>query len=474
MNISKKIKRQLRWQNNIFALLFLIIIGLLAWISLQYDYESDWTNNKRNTPSEASLALLEKIEDPIFIQAFISGTNQALIADIKHLIHGYQRYKPNIEFSVIDPTREPELIREIGIRNEGELLLKYLDRQEHILTPTEQNITNAIQRLARTQDNWVLFLEGHDERNPYGDSNFDYSSWAGIMKNKGLLTRTYNLASNPNIPQNTAALIIADPQKPLLFGETQIIQEYLDNGGHLLWLLEPGDLQGMESIAEMLGIETIQGMVVDPNTQLLGINDPRFTLIPEYPRNAITQDLESLTVFPTSQAIEFFSNEEWEAETLLETLPRTWSETDEVNEDMTLDPTQDIPGPLVIGISLTRSTQPTDEDIDIEATDQENSPELENDDDLDEQKQRIIVIGDSDFSSNAYLGQAGNLDFTMNIINWLVKDDSFINIPNKTNTDTSLELSKSEQIFIGFSFLLIIPLSLLFTGLYIWYKRRKC
>ena len=472
MKISKKIKQQLRWQNNFFILSFLIIIGLLAWISLQYDFEADWTNNKRNTPSEASLALLEKIEEPISIDAFISSTNQVLIADIRHLVHGYQRYKTNITFNVIDPTREPKLIRELGIRNEGELLIKFLDRQEHILSATEQNLTNAIQRLARTQDHWILFLEGHGERNPYGDSNFDYGSWASIMKSKGLLTRTYNLATNPNIPDNTALLVIADPQKPLLFGEIQIIQDFLDKGGNLLWLIEPGDIQGMDSIAEMLGVETLQGMVVDPNTKLLGINDPRFTLIPEYPHNAITQNLKSLTVFPTSQAIEFFSNEEWDAETLLETLPRTWSETEEVSEDMTLDPTQDIPGPLVIGLSLTRN-QTIEDDIDNEQTEPDDFSDIEKDDTSSESKQRIVIIGDSDFSSDAYIGQAGNLDFSMSIINWLVKDDSFISIPNKTNTDVSLELSKYEQIFIGFSFLLVIPLSLLLTGLFIWYRRRK-
>lgn len=477
MQISPKIKKQLRWQNNLFVLLFLIIIGLLAWLSLQYDFEADWTNNKRNTPNEVSLALLEKVEDPITIKAFVSSTNQALTADIKHLVQGYQRYKPNIELIFIDPTREPKLVRELGVRNEGELLVQILDRQEHILAPTEQNLTNAIQRLARTQTNWVLFLEGHDERNLYGDSNFDYGSWNAMMKSKGLLTRTYNLASNPNIPINTAALVIADPQKLLLVGEIEIIQEYLENGGNLLWLLEPGDLKGMETIAETLGIETIQGMVVDPNTQLLGINDPRFTLIPEYPRNSITQALDSLTIFPTSQAIEFFGNEEWDAENLLETLPRTWSETEEISSDMTLDPTQDIPGPLVIGLSLTRSKQTTETDnVDLELNEQDTlaEPEAESENiEEDVNQQRVIIIGDSDFSSNAYIGQAGNLDFAMSLINWLVKDDTFISIPHKTSTDISLELDQSEQLFIGLSFLLIIPLGLLLSGFFIWFKRRK-
>jgi len=194
MQINPKIKKQLRWQNNVFVLLFLIVIGLLAWLSLQYEFEADWTNNQRNTPSEASLALLENIIEPIVIQSFVSSINKTLQEDITHLIQGYQRFKPNITLDFIDPTLEPALVREHGVRNEGELLINLNGRQEHILAATEKNITNAIQRLARTQNDWLLFLSGHDERSPHGDSSFDYTSLNTILKNKGLLVRTYNLA----------------------------------------------------------------------------------------------------------------------------------------------------------------------------------------------------------------------------------------------------------------------------------------
>lgn len=460
MQINPKIKKQLRWQNNIFVLLFLIVIGLLAWLSLQYEFEADWTNNQRNTPSEASLALLEKIAEPIVIQSFVSDTNKALKEDIAHLIQGYQRFKSNITLGFIDPTLEPALVRKHGIRNEGELLINMDDRQEHILAATEKNITNAIQRLARTQNDWLLFLSGHDERSPHGDSSFDYTSLNTILKNKGLLVRTYNLASNPNIPENTAALVIADPQKPLLDGEIQIILNYIDRGGNLLWLLEPNSQQNMDSLADVFGIDRLPGIVVDPNTEILGLTDQRFTLIPEYSRHVITQNLDSMTVYPTSQALEFIGNDDWEAETLLETLPRTWSETDEISPDMSLDSSLDTPGPLVIGLSLTRSVRQNEFDFE----------ELAN---LNNIEQRIVIIGDSDFASNAYLGQGGNLDITISIINWLVKEDAFVSIPNRTNLDGTLNLSKTEQMIIGFSFLLIIPVGLMLTGLIIWFKRRK-
>jgi len=477
VNISPKIKKQLRWQNTFFVLFFLSIIAALAWLSTQYEYAADWTSNNRNTPSDATLELLKKIDEPISISAFVSASNMVQRNEIEQLVSRYQRYKPDISLNFIDPTKKPDLIRDKKIRFEGELIVAFNEQEEKLQAVTEQHLTNALQRLARTEEHWVLFLEGHGERSPYGDSSFDMTSWTQVMKAKGINVKGYNLASNSNIPDNTSLLIIADPQKNLLHGEIRILLNYIEQGGNLLWLIEPEstqneEFQGMEELSETLGIELVPGMVVDPNTQLLGINDPRFTLIPEYPRNPITENFDIMSIFPTAKAIEFFAGEEWEAETLLETLPRTWSETDDVNGDVQLDVGQDIAGPLIIGLSLTRTILPADE---MEADKDPDDSELVVDEELEVSsfEQRIVIVGDNDFASDAYIGEAGNLDFAMNIVNWLIRDDSFISIPAKTRNDTRLELSHTRQIIIGVSFLIIIPVGLLTTGLFIWLRRRN-
>lgn len=90
-----------------------------------------------------------------------------------------------------------------------------------------------------------------------------------------------------------------------------------------------------------------------------------------------------------------------------------------------------------------------------------------------ELEQRIAVIGDSDFASNAYIGNAANLDLAMALANWLAADDRLIEIPVKTSTGTQLDLSRTQTIVIGFGFLLVIPLLLLATGLGIWWRRRR-
>ena len=91
---------------------------------------------------------------------------------------------------------------------------------------------------------------------------------------------------------------------------------------------------------------------------------------------------------------------------------------------------------------------------------------------LTKQAQRIAIIGDGDFLSNAYLGNAGNLDLGVALINWLVGDDELISIPVTTGNDIQLNLSKIHSIIIGLGFFLALPILLLSIGTLIWWRRR--
>jgi ABC-type uncharacterized transport system involved in gliding motility auxiliary subunit len=88
-------------------------------------------------------------------------------------------------------------------------------------------------------------------------------------------------------------------------------------------------------------------------------------------------------------------------------------------------------------------------------------------------EQRVVVVGDSDFLSNAYLGNAGNVDLGLNLFNWLNHDDEFIAITARTAGDINLELSRLAQIVIAFGFLFGLPLLLLGSGVTIWWRRRN-
>lgn len=454
MQVTKKSRIQIRLQNIIFVILFLSIIGMLAALSNRYIISSDWTADARNTLSPASTELLKTIDGPISITAFVreDSQSQAIRKRITQIVARYQQHHADVKLRFINPDTEPQMTRDLGIRVEGEMVIRAGERSENLQNLTEQSLTNALQRVARSAERYIVFLEGHGERSARGRANHDLADWATQLQSKGLNIQSINLANTPQLPDNTSILVIASPQVSLLPGEFSIIARYLADGGNLLWLADPGELHGLGGLAEQLGIEFQPGIIVDPTTVSLGIQDPRFTIITEYGAQAVTANFDAVTLFPQASGIEVVEGSDWQAEAFLTSAANSWSETAELQGELELNAGEDIPGPLNIGMILTRNTGET-----------ENAS---ND-------QRVIVIGDGDFLSNTYLGNAGNLDLGLNLVNWLSRDENFIDIPARTANDLKLELSPFSAGLIGLGFLFIIPLSLLGIGVFIWWRRRQ-
>lgn len=437
-------KKQLQLQNLLFLILFLSIVGLLGWLSTQHTYQSDWTNNSRNTLSEASSKLLDTLQHPVEVTVFIRDSNPQ--RELIHtLLQRYQHHKSDFHLHYRNPDLDPQQVREQGITSEGEMVIRYGEKRENLKELSEQAITNVLYRLARSDERWIVFLSGHGERDPMGEANFHYGEWGNQLQQKGLRIHRSNLSALPEIPDNTSVLVIADPQTPLLPGEIAMVQLYLQQGGNLLWLREadqPANVS-LQPLEQQLGISAQSGTLVDPTGQLLGITDPRFALVAEYPEHPITTSLASLTLFPQAGGIELVADSEWHSEPLLSTLPRSWIEKDEIIDQVDFNEGRDQAGPITLGVALSK------------------------------EQQRVVVIHDADFLSNSYLGNGANLSLGLNILNWLSHDDSFIDIPAKSRPDSHLELSGAEQMIIGFGFIVIIPGLLLLCGVWIWLRRRK-
>jgi ABC-type uncharacterized transport system involved in gliding motility auxiliary subunit len=456
MQVTRSSRRQLQLQNLVFVAGLLVFMGLLAWLSTRYSFDADWTSSGRNSLSIDSRQLLDEMPDPVQVTAF--ATENALIREhIRDLIGRYQRYKPNLELEFVNPDTEPETVRELGISLDGELLLEYQGRKEKVQSLSEQTLTNTLLRIARQKQRKVSFLSGHGERDPLGQANHDLGTFGQSLEQKGIILDTLKLAETPEIPADTNLLVIADPRIVLLPGEIQLVHRYLQAGGNLLWLVEPGPIAGLDPVSETLGIEFLPGTIVDATTQLFGIDNPAFALITAYPMHPVTREMTSLTLFPQATALDVSAPQEWQTEPLLTTLDRAWTEIGPLSGTIRFDEDSDERmGPLDIGFVFSRVKNKKD------AGDEENDAE-----------QRVIVIGDSDFLSNAYLGNGGNVELGLNLFNWLNHDDQFIAVTARTTSDANLELGTTAQIIIGFGFLFGIPLVLLGAGTAIWWRRRN-
>ncbi|MDE2460446.1 MAG: GldG family protein [Gammaproteobacteria bacterium] len=459
MRVTRKSRLQLRAQNWGFVVLFLAVIGLVAWLSTRYVYNADWTYGHRNSLSTASVQLLHTLKSPLAFTAY-ARDNAVLREAIRRFVGKYQEIKKDTTLTFINPDTNPQAVRSAGITADGELVIGYQGRSQHVTQINEAAVTNAIEGIARAADEYVVFLAGDGERNPLGQHNFDLGDFGTQLEQKGFKLETLNLAATPSIPINTAVLVIAGPQANLLPGAVKLIRDYVERGGNLLWLGDPGPLYGLEPLAQDLGITFAKGTIVDPDSQLFGITNPTVILVAKYnPALAITRDFNTATLFAGATYIRTDAGSGWQSENFLQTLPRSWLETGKLEGDIKFDPAHgDKPGPLTIGVSLTRAVKP---------------PATSKDSDIKSIEQRVAVTGDGDFLSNSYLNNAGNLTLGLNILNWLAHEDSLININAQAAPDRTLALSKSDQSLIGLGFLFLIPLALVACGLIIWSRRRR-
>lgn len=463
MDVTRKTSLGIRLQRYTFIALFLAAIGLLAWLSTQYVRQADWTAGSRNSLSADSVRLLDTLEEPIVITSF-ARDNEALRNQVRDLVARYQRHQSEIRLEFVNPDKEPERVRELGVTMDGELRVSYQGRSERVQELSEQAITNALLRTARQGERWISFLSGHAERDPNGQANHDLGNFGAELDRKGLKVQTLNLSQTPQIPDNTSLLVIASPRVDLLPGEVDIIRQYLDQGGNLLWLTDPGQHGGLDRIAEYLGISFLPGVIVDATTQLFGIQNPDFVLVPEYPAHPVTRELRTMTLFPHTLGLEWDRRDDWEGQPLLSSQSRAWTETGAMSGAISYDAASDErAGPLDIAFALTRQHDNTTTDSDTEASAETNS----------NREQRVIVAGDGDFISNAYLGNGGNLDLGLNIMSWLSNDDNFIAIRAASAPDQTLTLSSTAQGVIGLGFLFAVPLALIGSGVFIWLRRRK-
>ena len=441
MKISKKQMQRL----TAYGVLVVIVI-VFAWLNSSQVLRFDLSSNQRNTLSEASKAVLAELSGPVKLTAYTKARDPAR-ATLKILIERYQLLYPNIKLEFIDPTDQPQQVRELNVATGGELFVHYQERSERLQKVNEHALTNALQRLLRQGERWLVFLQGHGERDPLGKANHDLGELGKRLTDSGLRVQPHDFLLLPVIPENTGLLIIAGPSSPYLPGEIALLQRYLRDGGNLLWMLEPGHDRGYQDLSVELGVGILPGVVVDAETEKLNLSSPDFALLSRYPKHPVTKDISSMTLLPQAAALEVKPSD-WIATPLLQTLARSWNETSAIVGEISPNPEhREVTGPLTVGFALSRPSR-------------------------NKQEQRVIVIGDGDFLSNAYFQNGANLELGLKMINWLAGDDDLIDIQQTPDADVNLEISKRALLVFALVFWVALPSGFLITAGLLWRRRR--
>ncbi len=431
--------------------LWLIVLALLAAVSLRHDVEIDLTSGQRNSLQAASQALLHSLDGPVAATAYVYADIEAR-REIRSRFAAYLREKPDFSLRFVDPASEPQLVRELGIRASGEIVLEYQERQERLSSLSEPEITTALQRLAHAGAARIIFLIGHGERDPKDDAQAGYQALATLLRKQGLDIESRTLATD-GLPSSADLVILAAPRQSLLAGERAQLLSYLESGASLLWLTDP-ELPAIPELSQALGLEIQRGTLIYQDYELLGTGHPALALVSEYPAHPVTRGFKELSAFPLSGGLATANSPNtgnWHVQPLLQSVKRAWLEHEPDGQQLVFDPQQERYGPITLGLSLQRPA-PRPEDP--------------------ARQQKVVVIADSDFAANAYLNQLGNRAFSLRLIQWLIGRDAGIEVELPSAPDRQLRLSPLHTRIIAAFFVLFLPLGLLGGGLGLWYQRR--
>jgi ABC-type uncharacterized transport system involved in gliding motility auxiliary subunit len=450
-------------RNLLFVLVLAGVAAGLGYLSTRYHVQHDVTYNTSNSLAPSSVEVLKQLQGPVNITVYATGQD-AQQGDIRKIIRDfvslYQRYKPDIKLVFVDPAKQPEQARTAQIRFNGEMVVEYAGRSEHLTKINEPILTSTLLRLAHTSDQTVMYLDGHGEPRLDGIANYDLGSLFGAkLKQNGFHLGSLNLALAQEVPDNVSVLVITQPQLDLMPGEVDKLLRYIDRGGNLLWLADQGPLHGLGRLAERLDLQLPPGIVIDPAASAM--NAPStWSLGATYPPHPITRNFNLITAFPSARPLVWNENPSgsvespvdsnqsklWQHHSIVEVAPRGWVSRKAPEGKPVFDKQHDIPGPAVIAIALQRR--------------------------INNREQRIVVVGNGAFLANSFAGNGGNVDLGVNIVNWLASEENLITIQPRAARDSQLILSKMQLELISGIFLLVLPLSLAGAGIYIWRKRR--
>jgi ABC-type uncharacterized transport system involved in gliding motility auxiliary subunit len=469
--IAKVFSRRQARYGTLAATSVVVVLGILIainYIGAKQNKRWDLTANKQFSLSDQSRNVLVKLDSPLQVLVFAKDEEFPRYQD---KFKEYQYLSKQIAVEYIDPQKKPAVARQHQIDQFGTIVFNYKGRTERVTSDTEQDITNGIIKVVTGQQKKIYFSQGHGERDHASAEPGGYNAIASALGRENYTLDKLVIAQQGFVPDDASVVIVAGPRTDFFPAEMDALKKYLDKAGKLVLELDPPDkpdsppLTNLIALAHDWGFDVGNDVVVDVSGmgRLIG-TDASVPVAANYPSHPITQRFNLITAFPLARSVVPVSGgvNGRVAQTFVESSARSWAERDIkgllTSGQVALDEAKgDKKGPVSIGaaesmmVSADAKAQPVD------------APKPET---------RLIVMGDSDFASNSYLGIQGNRDLFMNMVGWVSQQESLISIRPKEADDRRVTLTATQQTNIIWLSLLIIPACIFATGVYTWWRRR--
>jgi ABC-type uncharacterized transport system involved in gliding motility auxiliary subunit len=460
----------------LYTTVFVALLVGINWLGNRPSYIKRWdlTEQKLHSLSDQSIKVLEKLDHPLRIVAFI-GKN--LGSPAHELVDLYSYYSQKVKVEFVDPTTKPHLIEKYKMK-EGNLLYLAYGEEDKVIGDSrlndlrEESITNAIIKLTRGAAKTIYYVTGHDEPSLTDDSKFGTKMLADAVGDEHLTIAPLFLAEKAVVPADAAAVMVVAPKKPMLPEERSMLINYAEAGGRLILMADPSFPAGPDDIAQIAAhfkIKVGNDMVLDQVRRLfagpaIGAQPIVTTYASTGPSAGLTD--QQPTVFNMASSVttteKSSPTESWTE--VIKSSPTAWAETDLAgllgsDEPRAERGDADVGGPVSMAITYEKKLGASPADPNASAAPSE------------EKVARVVVYGDADWILNVNFNFYANRDLVLNTVNWVVGEEGGVTIRPKTQQSMNQMIERGTLLNIlvsGF----IIPEILLVMGLAIWWRRR--
>jgi ABC-type uncharacterized transport system involved in gliding motility auxiliary subunit len=398
--------------------LLLVGFGLLQVAAERANRRFDLTPTGALSLGAVTRKILAEVTAPLHVTVFYNRGTREQYAD---LLARFRAANRRIDFELFDLDRFPERARSLGVTQYGLAAIEYEGRRAVAPAAPEERLAGGILRALRGKRRALAFTTGHGERAPGGDDQ-GYGRLASALEAENYAPETRSLLDGPP-PADTDLLVVAGPKHDFLPQEIDALSRYLSAGGGVLMLLDPGPLPNVSRFLAGLGIRLGDDFVVDHDRRVLG-TDGLAAVVELFKRdNPVTDPpanpLDSGVILPSARTVDVGGEAPGvAAESIARTAPTAWAMSDPARARAGDDPSaakHDVPGSLSVVVLA-----------EVGAA---------------ERPGRLVVVGDADFASDAYLDLLGNRDLALNAVAWTAGEETLTGNRNGPAPETIRPLS---------------------------------
>lgn len=451
---------------SLFTLIALTSTIMLYTIMVNYSQRIDVTRAKRFTLTSQSVKLLQTLQRPIKVMGFFRLEDPER-GQFEDLLKQYVHHSEQITYEVVDFYRQPALAKRYNITPFNTMVVTGYEKEEKVFRLQEAALTNAILKVTREKKKVIYFTTGHGEPSITDTERNGYSLAKQDLGNHNHDVKELVLVRHQRLPDDAAVVVVAGLRTDLLGSEISALAAYIEGGGHVLIMLDPGVAAGLVSFLARYGLTLGHDWVIETNAlgRLFG-GDYHMPAVTAHAGHPITEDLSVsgvMTIFPVVRSVRVAEllPDGVSAQTLMSTSPQSWAETDfEALADnrSAFDEGRDQKGPISIAVVATITAKQVVGKDDSK----QRAPAA-----------RLVVIGDSEFANNNFITLQGNSDFFLNAVSWLAEEEDLVAIrPREGGHSGPVILTAAQESLIFWLPVVVLPLAVFTAGALVFSRRR--